>query len=238
MSPSSTVHGGQHGTKYVIFELLMHAAIFEHQLVCMSRGKSIFIVSGTYLTHTTLSRNIGIVFTLVYHTDILYNEAQSGYVQMWTAQKIYTASASLAWLGRSTSSETNTARCMRCPPPPNQHADARRMEPGRRRVIHNVRLLRGHSEGLQVYGGHEYKQPLLAFKLGFSYPRSPQYGLWSPDTFGPSFFFEDPRRQAIFFVFSKMALHSNAKAMRLTCEHYWSALELWLTYYDTRIPRH
>ena len=132
----------------------------------MSRGESIFILSGTYLTHTTLSRNIGIVFTLVYHTDILYNEAQSGYVQMWTAQKIYTASASLAWLGRSTSSETNTARCMRCPPPPNQHADARRMEPGRRRVIHNVRLLRGHSEGLQVYGGHEQKQPLLAFRLG------------------------------------------------------------------------
>ena len=57
--------------------------------------------------------------------SILYNEAQSGYVQMWIAQKIYTASASLAWLGRSTSSETNTAGCMRCPPPPNQHADAR-----------------------------------------------------------------------------------------------------------------
>ena len=91
----------------------------------MSRGESIFILSGTYLTHTTLSRNIGIVCTLVYHKDILYNEAQSGYVQMWIAQKIYTASASLAWLGRSTSSETNTAGCMRCPPPPNQHADAR-----------------------------------------------------------------------------------------------------------------
>ena len=26
MSPSSTVHGGQHDTKYVKFELLMHAA--------------------------------------------------------------------------------------------------------------------------------------------------------------------------------------------------------------------
>ena len=26
MSPSSTVHGGQHDTKYVTFELLMHAA--------------------------------------------------------------------------------------------------------------------------------------------------------------------------------------------------------------------
>ena len=25
-SPSSTVHGGQHDTKYVAFELLMHAA--------------------------------------------------------------------------------------------------------------------------------------------------------------------------------------------------------------------
>ena len=26
MSPSSTVHGGQHDTKYVTFELLLHAA--------------------------------------------------------------------------------------------------------------------------------------------------------------------------------------------------------------------
>ena len=26
MSPSSIVHGGQHDTKYVTFELLMHAA--------------------------------------------------------------------------------------------------------------------------------------------------------------------------------------------------------------------
>ena len=27
MPPSSTVHGGQHDTKYVTFELLMHAAL-------------------------------------------------------------------------------------------------------------------------------------------------------------------------------------------------------------------
>ena len=32
MSPSSTVHGGQHDTKYVKFELLMHAAFVADEV--------------------------------------------------------------------------------------------------------------------------------------------------------------------------------------------------------------
>ena len=32
MSPSSTVHGGQHDTKYVTFELLMHAAFAADEI--------------------------------------------------------------------------------------------------------------------------------------------------------------------------------------------------------------
>ena len=32
MSPSSTVHGGQHDTKYVTFELLMHAAFVADEI--------------------------------------------------------------------------------------------------------------------------------------------------------------------------------------------------------------
>ena len=32
MSPSSTVHGGQHGTKYVTFELLLHAAFVADEI--------------------------------------------------------------------------------------------------------------------------------------------------------------------------------------------------------------
>ena len=32
MSPSSTVHGGQHDTKYVTFELLMHAAFVANEI--------------------------------------------------------------------------------------------------------------------------------------------------------------------------------------------------------------
>ena len=32
MSPSSTVHGGQHDTKYVTFELLMHAAFVADKI--------------------------------------------------------------------------------------------------------------------------------------------------------------------------------------------------------------
>ena len=33
MSPSSTVHGGQHDTKYVTFELLMHAAFVADEIL-------------------------------------------------------------------------------------------------------------------------------------------------------------------------------------------------------------
>ena len=32
MSPSSTVHGGQHDTKYVTFELLLHAAFVDDKI--------------------------------------------------------------------------------------------------------------------------------------------------------------------------------------------------------------
>ena len=32
MSPSCTVHGGRHDTKYVIFELLMHAAFMADEI--------------------------------------------------------------------------------------------------------------------------------------------------------------------------------------------------------------
>ena len=32
MSPSSTVHGGQHDTKYVTFELLLHAAFVANEI--------------------------------------------------------------------------------------------------------------------------------------------------------------------------------------------------------------
>ena len=32
MSPSSNVHGGQHDTKYVKFELLMHAAFVADEI--------------------------------------------------------------------------------------------------------------------------------------------------------------------------------------------------------------
>ena len=32
MSPSSTVHGGQHDTKYVTFELLLHAAFVADEI--------------------------------------------------------------------------------------------------------------------------------------------------------------------------------------------------------------
>ena len=32
MSPSSTVHGGQHDTKYVAFESLMHAAFVADEI--------------------------------------------------------------------------------------------------------------------------------------------------------------------------------------------------------------
>ena len=32
MSPSSTVHGGQHDTKYVTFELRMHAAFVADEV--------------------------------------------------------------------------------------------------------------------------------------------------------------------------------------------------------------
>ena len=32
MPPSSTVHGGQHDTKYVTFELLMHAALVADEI--------------------------------------------------------------------------------------------------------------------------------------------------------------------------------------------------------------
>ena len=32
MSPSSTVHDGQHDTKYVTFELLMHAAFVADEI--------------------------------------------------------------------------------------------------------------------------------------------------------------------------------------------------------------
>ena len=32
MSPSSTVHGDQHGTKYVAFELLLHAAFVADEI--------------------------------------------------------------------------------------------------------------------------------------------------------------------------------------------------------------
>ena len=32
MSPSSTVHGDQHDTKYVTFELLMHAAFVADEI--------------------------------------------------------------------------------------------------------------------------------------------------------------------------------------------------------------
>ena len=32
VSPSSTVHGGQHDTKYVIFELLLHAAVVADKI--------------------------------------------------------------------------------------------------------------------------------------------------------------------------------------------------------------
>ena len=32
MSPSSTVHGGQHDSKYVTFELSMHAAVVADEI--------------------------------------------------------------------------------------------------------------------------------------------------------------------------------------------------------------
>ena len=32
MSPSSTVHGGRHDTKYVTFELLLHAAFVADEI--------------------------------------------------------------------------------------------------------------------------------------------------------------------------------------------------------------
>ena len=32
MSPSPTVHGGQHDTKYVTFELLLHAAFVADEI--------------------------------------------------------------------------------------------------------------------------------------------------------------------------------------------------------------
>ena len=33
MSPSATVHGGQHDTKYVTFELLLHAAFMADEIL-------------------------------------------------------------------------------------------------------------------------------------------------------------------------------------------------------------
>ena len=53
MSPSSTVHGGQHDTKYVAFESLMHAAFVADEIwrfmpeparISIIVGGSIFVV--------------------------------------------------------------------------------------------------------------------------------------------------------------------------------------------------
>ena len=141
MSPSSTVHGGQHDTKYVAFELLMHAAfmadeiwgfLLEHQLVCMSRGESIFIVSGTYLAHTTLSRNSRIVCALVCNKDILYNPAQSGYVQMSRKKSTQPPPAWLGSAGRPRVKQTLQDACDAPPLPTNtqMHANGARTAEG------------------------------------------------------------------------------------------------------------
>ena len=39
MSPASTVHGGQHNTKYVTFELLLHAAFVADEVwgLCLNQ---------------------------------------------------------------------------------------------------------------------------------------------------------------------------------------------------------
>ena len=66
MSPPSTVHGGQHDTKYVAFELLIHAAFVAHEfwgvmpeparIYLVTRG-SVLIRTGTrYLVATKRMR--------------------------------------------------------------------------------------------------------------------------------------------------------------------------------------
>ena len=47
MSPSSTVHGGQHDTRYVAFELLMHAAFVADE-ICVFMLEPASIQCATY----------------------------------------------------------------------------------------------------------------------------------------------------------------------------------------------
>ena len=50
MSPSSTFHGGQHDTKYVTFELLLHAAFVADEIwgfMLEPAGKPVEIVNLT-----------------------------------------------------------------------------------------------------------------------------------------------------------------------------------------------
>ena len=58
MSPSSTVHGGQHDTKYVSFELLMHAAFVADEIWGFVRMiHMMYQVQVSYTTINTISTN-------------------------------------------------------------------------------------------------------------------------------------------------------------------------------------
>ena len=224
----------------------MHAAfmadeiwgfLLEHQLVCMSRGESIFIVSGTYLAHTTLSRNSRIVCALVCNKDILYNPAQSGYVQMSRKKSTQPPPAWLGSAGRPRVKQTLLDACDAPPLPNNTQMHAEWSQDGGGLFIlyaYYVGSLRVSKCTVATSRNNHCWRSNWVFLPEVTTVRITESGhVWT------CFFFSNtPADRRFFFVFSKTALHSNANAMRLTCERYWSAVELWLRYYDMCIPRH
>ena len=75
MSPSSTVHGGQHDTKYVTFELLLHAAFVADEMwgFMLVSARNLLVRTCNYkrvnyLVHRVVVRNPAAYF-LVNHSD-------------------------------------------------------------------------------------------------------------------------------------------------------------------------